>query len=92
MKTYVTALFAAYLAIVSAAPAANDDGCDVAPPAPTSSCITTTTTVLATNAVSMMSTLKSSAASVQTATVSGKQAAYSWLLYTHSLPDPLCTC
>lgn len=72
MKTYITALFAGYLAVVSAAPAANDDGCDVAPPAPTSSCTTSTATVLATNAVSMMSTLTSSAASVQTAAVSGK--------------------
>ncbi|KAK7700389.1 hypothetical protein SLS64_010997 [Diaporthe eres] len=71
MKTYMTALFAGYLAIVSAAPAANDDGCDVAAPATTSSCTTTTTTVLATNAVSMMSTLTSSAASVQTAPVTG---------------------
>lgn len=71
MKTYMTALFAGYLAIVSAAPAANDDGCDVAEPATTSSCTTTTATVLATNAVSMMSTLTSSAASVQTAPVTG---------------------
>lgn len=75
MKTYITALFAGYLAVVSAAPAANDDGCDVAAPAPTSSCTTTTTTVLATNAVSMMSTLTSSAASVQTASVSGESLA-----------------
>lgn len=72
MKTYITALLVSYLAVVSAAPAANDDGCDVAPPAPTSSCTTSTATVLATNAVSMMSTLTSSAASVQTAAVSGK--------------------
>ncbi|KAG6358095.1 hypothetical protein INS49_013979 [Diaporthe citri] len=71
MKTYITALFAGYLAIVSAAPAANDDGCDVAAPVTTSSCTTTTATVLATNAVSMMSTLTSSAASVQTAPVTG---------------------
>lgn len=71
MKTYITALFAGYLAVVSAAPAANDDGCEVAPPV-TTSCTTTTTTVLATNAVSMMSTLTSSAASVQTDAVSGK--------------------
>ncbi|POS79594.1 hypothetical protein DHEL01_v202017 [Diaporthe helianthi] len=74
MKTYITALFAGYLAVVSAAPAVNDDGCDVAPPAPpapTSSCTTTTTTVLATNAVSMMVSLTPSAASVQTAPVSG---------------------
>lgn len=87
MKTYITALFAGYLAVVSAAPAANDDGCDVAPPAPTSSCTTTTTTVLATNAVSMMSTLTSSAASVQTASVSGKAAAP--LLITYTLPQGL---
>lgn len=80
MKTYMTALFAGYLAVVSAAPAANDDGCDVAPPA-TTSCTTTTQTVLATNAVSMMSTLTSSAASVQTAAVSGKPPLS--LSYTH---------
>ncbi|KAL1859619.1 hypothetical protein Daus18300_009484 [Diaporthe australafricana] len=71
MKTYITALFVSYLAVVSAAPAANDDGCDVAPPATTQSCTTVTSTVLATNAASMMSTLTSSAASVQTAAVSG---------------------
>ncbi|KAJ0116852.1 hypothetical protein J7T55_010003 [Diaporthe amygdali] len=70
MKTYITAVLAAYLAVASAAPAA-DDGCDVAPPATTPSCTTVTQTVLATNAASMISTLSSSAASVQTAAVSG---------------------
>lgn len=82
MKTYMTALFAGYLAIVSAAPAANDDGCDVAAPATTSSCTTSTATVLATNAVSMMSTLTSSAASVQTAPVTGKSPVF--LTHTHT--------
>ncbi|KAI3390606.1 hypothetical protein diail_9096 [Diaporthe ilicicola] len=70
MKMYVTAVLAGLLAVASAVPAANGDGCDVAPPATTQSCTTTTSTVLATNAVSMMSTLASSA-SVQTAAVSG---------------------